>query len=286
MLILMNLMEDLNFLVTNQLSNRGYQPRAQDNPYDRFCMYHEHCTRHIAPIPRQVEISHELELHERYNSHKPVITEIINRFEGGKDLTPYLSKGVVKFNSYDQLLLYWGIHHLHLSPLATIENGFVKRSDDLLFVRIEKEAAFLIDILPHDDPNLFVQKRALEIVDNNWPNLHREVFGAIGESLNLDQIKGLRKNNANIIEHVNNRSIMPTMGVTAAGNSIDATYTFDRYQIELSHLESEVRHHFFKFFPSKIPPWMTHVRLYDVWEKGFDICELVTGQKCHVQLNH
>ena len=219
MLILMNLIEDLNFLVTDQLCNRGCQPRAQDNSYVRFCMYYEHSARLIAPIPRQVEISSELMLHKRYNANKPVITEIINRLQGGEDLTPYLSKGVAEFNSHDQHLLYWGNHHLHLSPLATIKNGFVKRSDDLLFVRVEKGAAYLIDILPHADPNLFVQKRVLEIVDNNWPNLHREVFGITGESLNPDEIKGLRKHNANTIDHVNNRSIMPTMGVTAAGTS-------------------------------------------------------------------
>ena len=286
MLILMNLVDDLYTLTTEQLCSFGYQPCGQDNPYDRFCMLYEYKTRHISPIPRKVEISRELRRNNRYNACKPIIIEIINRLRNGKDVTPYLSKLAPKFDFHDKQLLYWGIHHLHLSPLSTISNGFVNRADNLLFARIENKTAYLIDILPHAEPNIFEQKRILEIADQNWPHLHKEVFGITPSSpLNTSEIKSLRNNNGNMLEYVNNRTVMPTMGVTAAGTPSDATLTFDRFQIKLGQLESEVRRDFLKFFPCFIPPWMTHVRLLGVWEKGFDICEVIKNQTCRVQIH-
>lgn len=289
MLILMNLAQDLDQLVTEHLLTFGYLAGDQDTPIHRFCIWFEHSERFVPHVPHQIELSQELRTNPKYESLKPVIEEIANKLRQGRDITPYQSNRAPKLASRgrDHLLIHWGIRHLHLSLFSTMQsNGFVTRSDELLFFRVHGNAVYLIDILAHAEPDVFEEKRLLEIVDRNWPFLHMQVNGiSVGRQSTPKEIKTHRRNNMSYFGQVNGRLIMPTMGPSAAGTPTEASLSFNRHQRELHRLETEIRRDLLSYFPKCAEQWIAHIRLLGVWDKGFDIYEISTNQSMRIQIN-
>lgn len=280
MLVQMNLAEDLDDLITAELIEFGFKPSQRDTTLHRYCLWYEYHDRRISMVPHRIEVSKELKANPKYIEHKAVIAEITGRLRRGQDVTPYLTTGVTRLakQGRDYLLLHWGILHLHLNLISTIDSkGFVTRSDDLLFIRVQKDTAHLIDIQPHNRPSPFEEKKLLEIADRNWPYLHMHIKGLYGERiLNPDQIRAVRR--ANIIhpETVNGRMVMPTFGVTSAGSPGQATLSLDRNLSELRIIEAKIRGNFLNYFPMSARQWVIQVRLGGMWEKGFDVYETTT----------
>lgn len=111
-----------------------------------------------SPVPRRVHRARELVASAAYATHREVVDKLANRIAVGDDVTPHLSRNVAVACTQqsggrtrpdlDRLLAEWGLHHLH--PLARLDpDGFVRRSDDLLFLAIQPADAYLIAVLPH-----------------------------------------------------------------------------------------------------------------------------------------
>jgi hypothetical protein len=109
----------------------------------------------------------------------------------GDDLKPHLSRRLLDAAHNDALQNDWGIYHLHLG--ATLQpDGFVERTDELLFVRVTDAAIYGLAIAPH---GRFGDTQLLEIVHRHWPQqLRPYVMKAVSVSPDLtsDEIAELR----------------------------------------------------------------------------------------------
>lgn len=130
----------------------------------------------IAPRKRRVYISRELL--QKYNSvnfeaWRQRFNELKNWFENGSDIRPYLSEHYRQSTFQDRLLNCWKMHHIHFNPN-------VKSGDMLLFAMVFDDAAYFIDVLPHNKKAVFSTYNLLNIVYDNWKELLApyEVMGA------------------------------------------------------------------------------------------------------------
>ena len=131
--------------------------------------YFEYYFRVLPPVKYEVYISNELLNNPLYNNFKLVIETIKMKAKSGKDLRPYLSKGIKNLKEPDKMLNDWGVYHFHLGD-RLLDDGFVNRRRELLFVyrdfKLNPNKLYFLDIYNHGD---WSKKRTIEILHNNWP---------------------------------------------------------------------------------------------------------------------
>lgn len=91
----------------------------------------------------------------------------------GAGIEKYLSTKAIK-GTKDGLFNDWGILHCHLSTLVDSNlKGLVKRTKDILLLKLCGNNAYFIDIVPHGKGygDLWYEKNMLEIIYRNWKNL-------------------------------------------------------------------------------------------------------------------
>ncbi|MEX3968636.1 hypothetical protein AB4Y42_41955 [Paraburkholderia sp. EG286B] len=269
----MDFVADADSLAVLLLASLGYEPRPRDTAMDRFSLLYTRAERTVPPVPYEVRLSTEIQRNPRYQTRRKALDEIVSRLKTGESVRPYLSTRAVRAAFQDTLLLTWGIHHLHLGSIDTVnKHGFVARkrgASDLLLLRIKDRTAYLIDIVSHDEPDLFDNPRLLEIVDRNWPELHFASELVTAEAFSPEQVKTLRSKRANFAIHVNGRAILPNAGVTASGVPIEVFGWYWAFHGELRNAEADVRRRFHEYFPqgiapSRCMPAVQSVRLVDV----------------------
>ncbi|GJJ05123.1 hypothetical protein RugamoR64_56610 [Duganella rhizosphaerae] len=277
MLILMDLKADFNQLTTNGLLGLGCIPNPSHDAVTRYNLLHTHTERMVLPVPYKIAISTQLVANPQFKALAGVINEITARLKAGTTVAPYLSNLAKLGGQRDNLLTYWGIHHLHLSSICTLDaKGKVKRADYLLFVRFYQGVAHLIQIESHKKDDSFEDVKLLEIADSNWPYLH-DVFREVTvDNHDAATIKTLRKKNINHYLKVNGRVLSPTFGVMANGVSAEALWHFDSQYIQLDRLESEIRRNYLHYFSNR--SWIAHVALLGFDAEGYDLCEKFSGQ--------
>lgn len=204
-------------------------------------VYHNWSSRLIAPIVRNVHISAALQARLQSSKHRQVVNEIVEKLEAGEDLNRHLSKGISNVASLpphdkklnrrrelDLLLLDWGIHHLHLSTQIT-SDGFVERTNDLLFLVVKQQNAYLIDIMSHGN---WHNERLVEIMFKELDGAEtvHEIKGVVGLSRepSEDERKQLRNAGVNSEMMIDGKAVMTLGGMSAAGTSIQATRDADR----------------------------------------------------------
>jgi hypothetical protein len=137
-----------------------YVPTKKDDPiYD----IEKYIFRRILPKKRKVHISSHLK--NISDDFKIPVQHICKDIEEGRNLHKYQSRLLKKSNFNDAMLGDWGIHHLHLSTKQELD-GYVKRTNELLFVRFTEDDAFLIGIFVHGE---WTNSKIIEIIHNELP---------------------------------------------------------------------------------------------------------------------
>lgn len=129
----------------------------------------------VLPVkPRKVEYSKELKLKienqaipQKYLNYLYIV---IDKFEKGKDLNPYLSEKTLNPDEQDGLLFDWKIHHLHLSNEKNQKYFYIRSKYQLLFY-LENSNVYLIDVRRHPKGSEWAFEDILEIFDKNWPEI-------------------------------------------------------------------------------------------------------------------
>lgn len=121
----------------------------------------------IPEIPRQVKYSKEFVCPDGYEQ---ALAEFIQRIEKGQSLIPFQSSDIKKSNNKDLLLSDWNIYHFHLTRQFR-SDGFAKRSQFQIFAFITEDTVYLIQIYPHNKPNLYCLQEMIRIIHNNWAEL-------------------------------------------------------------------------------------------------------------------
>ena len=219
-------------------------------------IFHNWTSRLIFPRPRQVHQSATFAASLAASLHKEAIEEIIDDIEQGRDLRKYLSRGIGipaqvplqknKFNrrrDLDLLLTSWHIHHLHLGSSVEAD-GFVSRTQDLLFGVFRQNDAYLVDVVGHGG---WYQDNLLRILMNELPDAKVvfELRGVVGLSHEPDEgdIKTLRNAGVHLAHMIDGKAIMPAGLVSGAGTSESATSETDALLESLEAFEKEWSQH-------------------------------------------
>lgn len=143
------------------LNNMSSRISNDESVIDTSIKYIEYKNRIITPSKRKVHISKEFEIPP--NLEKPVL-DIIFRLKTGMNLYIYQSRDIMNPNKKDGMLLDWDIQHLHLETEKDW-HGFIKRTGNILYLRVTATDAYLIKIAPHGE---WYEKELIEILHSNW----------------------------------------------------------------------------------------------------------------------
>lgn len=113
-------------------------------------------------------------------------------------------------------------------------DGFVKRTDDLLFAVFRSSEAYLVDIMPYDS---FYEDHLLRVLLHELPDarvLH-ELKGVIGMSRQLtkENRRTLRRGGVNTAHEIDGRFYATLGMITAAGTSVASVEWADQIIKEL-----------------------------------------------------
>jgi hypothetical protein len=189
-------------------------------------------------------------------SQRRALQKIEDDISRGRDLSPHLSRSIKtgylsskraskqgKTRRDRDLMLYdWGLHHLHLSDQLD-GDGFVTRTEDLLFAGFLHDDAYLIDIAPHGSWYL---KSLLETIVVSWPNsgLLLPSLSGLRLATTFTDDEGLELREAGVTANMfefEDKVWMPRDGISTARTSIRATRRADLVLTEAERLEALVR---------------------------------------------
>ena len=151
------------------MATEGYDVTEVDsNDHAAVMMYSKTRRYVVETCPRQILKATGFECPPQ---HLLGLRQLELAIREGENLKPYRSKHVVNGSLRDGLLDYWGIHHFHLGT-TLMRDGFIERTDQLLFCLISNEYACFIKVAAHDsDP--WAKKDLVETIHLNWPDAIR-----------------------------------------------------------------------------------------------------------------
>ena len=159
----------------------------------------------------------------------------------GANVNAFLSRNIRRVGAWDGLLWHYGMHHFHLGSEIDAE-GFVQRSDHLLFAIIAPQDSYFVDVRPHPPARSteWVRQELLHVVRSNWPQLIEGsvVPGVRAIKLTDEQICRLRQNNINSFIDVDGEAIEPLLlGTLADGSSALCAIRANQLLDDLDHHE-------------------------------------------------
>lgn len=197
-----NFIEDVRALYGARLTALGYTlpdatGDARKDAHRILVDYWNAQVRRIPLRPRTVHWSNELRARVPTLSSalQASLQDVEQGCRAGVDLTPRLSRKLTKRKFNDKMLHDWGIHHLHLGDDLD-EDGFIERTDDVLFVLRRPDDIYFLDVRPHGE---WADDAFVEIVHDNWPGVikaHR-LDGLSGHMLSKEERETLRSKNMN-----------------------------------------------------------------------------------------
>jgi hypothetical protein len=163
----------------------------------------------------------------------PAIFKLAQRITAGDDLTPFLSKDIkrygyvrpklgkdgkrrgIEWGDKDYVLNSYGFHHLHLSDRIKT-NGWVRRTDDLMFASFTRESAFFLMVGDHksfDDGTL--DRAVAELRASSG----QVIKGVTGETMAHADRHKLHRRGFTTAVAVGDKTVMGPM-ISTAGTSI------------------------------------------------------------------
>ena len=172
---------------------------------------------------------------------------LCNMLATGENVNEYLSKLSLSANRIDGMMDNFGIKHFHLGD--TIENGFIKRTQEIALGLVTDKEVFFILSKNHGKGhgNIWYEKDVLEILHKQRPDLIEHCKVTHMENLsnpisNTKDIKNLRDGNINTpITLDDGTSYMPfKLGQTMAGFSIMHTIKMQSIAGEIYRLATNI----------------------------------------------
>lgn len=223
-----NFLADFKEIITQELCSLGHPPKDEQD-LDTVLKRYLNLSLRIPPtIVWTVRQSKELANKILPQEITLGLQQLIEKAESGQDLKPHLSTKSDKPDYTDLMFYDWGIFHFHLGTNPDPKHqGFVKRTDDVLFAIADSHTArmYLIDIHPHTGG--FTNQDLLRIIEENWPEIidPYTLKRAVGLPYNASDsdIGSLRKASINTILQTPGGRFLISMGggITLAGTSLN-----------------------------------------------------------------
>lgn len=238
-----NFIRDAKELFRRSLEAMGVIIKHDDDP---IISWYIHLER-IIPVSRREVVK------AKGFSCPPLFTEKLKRLEteieNGANLNSYLSRSIMNCSKDDLMLYDWGIYHLHISDKLDTRksDGFMERSDLLLYALFDDDKAYFIKTINHKgENNMWTKKECLEIINDNWPYL-LEPYVMKGLSkeqqyISDDERTILRKKHGNTFITLNNGVVImpPNIGLVCDGSPVKAIYAADCLKKQLNAVQSSI----------------------------------------------
>lgn len=157
-------MNDLRLALISKLESNGFKcDRGELDTWKWIYRFLNYQNRLIKIKRRKVHFSDEIVIPD---SLKPAVENIKEKFETGSSVNGFLSKNIQKLDYHDLLLNDWGIYHLHLGNINGEKSSFATRTDELLFVKVDNDDVYFINIYRHGCWN---EIELIKIIYSNWP---------------------------------------------------------------------------------------------------------------------
>ena len=276
MMVYINFEKDLEEIVAAMFLRSGGRRNQALRPFRQFAQLFDHADRQVPDKRYTVHVSSELQKKSNWFPPKGPLREVITRLEQGQTIRPFLSKEVALLGCRDRLLRHWRINHMHLKAMSTIDKqGFVERSGDLLFFRVERDCVYLIDILQHPPCGSTIEwsnSELVKIVDRNWPHLQHLFSNSSPQENVLDDAMyaSLRSNNVNAMVSTARGSVFVGGGTMATGESFRAHTEWMLLLRHLARVQDYVAHKYSKIF-GDVGAYASAVRLDEIHNTGCTI---------------
>lgn len=277
---------DAKELFKRSLEAKGVIIKHDDDPIISWYIYRE---RTIRPSRRKV-------VKAKGFSCPPLFTDKLKRLEteieNGANLNSYLSRSIMDCSKDDLMLYDWGIYHLHISDKLDTKksDGFMERSDLLLYALFDNENAYFIKTINHKgENNMWTKKECLEIINDNWPHLLEPYImkGVSKEQqyISDDERSTLRKNHVNTIITLNNGVVImpPNMGLVCDGSPFKAIYAADYLKKQLKDVQSSIMNDISDFRKKiKSNEDIYEIKLEDIKLEKVEVKQLILKVNSHV----
>lgn len=237
----LNFNSDFDEILINELSDFNYSVDSTLSSEKIRMKYFNFKRRLIHQIPRKVFVSKEFTCPPELLKGLDIVKL---KFEKGENLIPHLSKHLTDLDYNDSLLNDWGIYHVHLGEnLETNGSGFIQRTGPVLFVRIDKDKALFINVLPHGS---WTKQQMVKVIHDNWPEsiesyLMKDIIGLTHVPTD-DDIKKMRKYGVNSAIEIEPGVVYAPIGggLTTARTSIEVSMALLHYNRLLPKLQKHI----------------------------------------------
>jgi hypothetical protein len=240
MSIEMDFRKDFSLLLKESLRSFGIYLEPSISLDEIPYIYFNYIKRKIYPKPRDIVRVNSFSCPQELSDG---LKNLENKIKNGQDLTPHLSKLVLNnYKSRDYMLNDWGIYHLHLG--INITNGFVDRTDPVLFCMVTDDVIYFIAMKHHGD---WTDQSLLSTVYSNWPELLRPFIlkGVVASNYHPtnDEIEKLRKGNVSLLFELEPGIVIipPGGGYMTDGTSMEVVMKRDNTMRMLSYFEDKIR---------------------------------------------
>ena len=287
----MNFERDLERTIKSQFDELGIRYEDALDIGRLATCYLEMVNRRVQPVPRKVLFSNQVQESLgkllRASSDDPgtnakaqdaweAVLMLRWLLEWGENVNGFLSRGIEHASgkrSRDGLLWDFGVHHFHLGK-SMMPDGFMDRSDYLLFAVLTENTAYFVDVRPHRDPERleWVQQDLLSVVHANWPELvaPHVLHGVLPSPVSDKELKELRRKHVNHAPELGGAAIAPLGGGTMSDGSSSMC------RLRAIQLLREVRRHqaFFQEHASELQQRVRHQGLVNGHEPHFQLAFL------------
>lgn len=241
---------DLRMYAIRILKHYGVKYKDKDDLRTLLIKLYTFWEKYITPQPRTIMESKELmqSLAGFPSSVQIAVEKMKEWISVGTDINAFQSRGLRGFGSRDYQNAVYGTVHLHLSArqedkLPVVKkNGFAKPGRYILNAYFTSTHAYLINIIEHpsgdkNDAQIWLSKRILEIIVNNWPELsdkyrikNAALCDAQGNKIALSDRKRaeLTTNHINTFIEYEGNLYAPSFGIMGSGDSAAAALKADR----------------------------------------------------------
>lgn len=174
------------------------------------------------------------------------INRMVDKFEYGCDVNPYLSKSLKKAFSgkkTDLLWTDWEIHHFHLNEEISRDSGFSERSDYILFAIVGDDFVCFLDVKKHPLPGSvdFADPELYKIICDSWPDLVDDLNDITPDKdWSKEEITQFRKRGLNVC-YSHNRKAKALGGIySVSGKPIRTVFLRDKIDFELRNLSERI----------------------------------------------
>lgn len=189
--------------------------------------YYNFRLKFIEVKPRRVCVSRESMFNIFASEQKENILILLNKIKRGYDLNPYQSKQSFNADYHDMMFNDWGIHHLHLDHNKQKPNDYFNiRTGHLLFVKFDKDCAYVLDVQHHKSNAPWSNTDLIRIIKNNWNHLLEPCEVGAGNwfpKLNDSEIGALRNKGYTFTINVDDKTyLMLGDGYATSGDNMSA----------------------------------------------------------------